>query len=182
MMKTANSTLSDIKQHNGKTTISTLSDIKQHNDENYKLYTNWPCSPLYSLHIYKPQVSQVSPHRVSLIHPSGRVHRSTVYPILEFTSHKFDLLCDTKMYLLFQDLTKIIECLGHTRVPLGQDAHVKPPQVPLRIQERCGEKPIEETLPWWEQPRHMTVHDYVAGQSRMQAARLANQPQYFMAP
>ncbi|KAK3793676.1 hypothetical protein RRG08_014570 [Elysia crispata] len=80
------------------------------------------------------------------------------------------------------DLSKIIECLGHSRIPLNRNVHPKPLLIPPPKKEKYAQRPQIKDSAWWEQPKHITMHDFVAGLSRIQAARLANQPQYFMAP
>ncbi|GFN97145.1 hypothetical protein PoB_002365100 [Plakobranchus ocellatus] len=79
-----------------------------------------------------------------------------------------------------RDLSKIIQCLASTNVPVSTDS--KPAPAPLRVKGLCPQTLAEQPVPWWEQPRHQTVHDYIFSKSRIQAARLSNQPQYFMGP
>jgi len=76
-------------------------------------------------------------------------------------------------------LSKIIQRIGECRVCVTQDFRPKPPPIPTRLcdiqrQQQC------QYEPWCTQPQHQTFVDYVKTQSRAQAARLANQSQYYM--
>ncbi|KAK0052211.1 hypothetical protein Bpfe_018294 [Biomphalaria pfeifferi] len=80
---------------------------------------------------------------------------------------------------LFNDLAKIIQCLSNTQFPVTSLHRPGPRPPSFSYREHFAAPSV---VPWYEQKRHIPYVDYAMQTSRIQAARLANQHQYYMSP
>ena len=52
----------------------------------------------------------------------------------------------------------------------------------LRPLMQAAGAPPECLEPWWTRPQHRTMVEFVQSKDRLAAARLANRPEFYMAP
>ena len=83
---------------------------------------------------------------------------------------------------IFQSLGQIIKAMSEQTVPALADHRPGPPMLTGSLRDAICPRAHEGRVHWCEQPRHQTFVDFLVTKDRSQAAKMANQPQYYMGP